>query len=34
MLTFFIMPAGPLVIAGVGVLGVQTWAKDAPRPGE
>jgi hypothetical protein len=34
MLTFFIMPVGALVIAGVGVLWVRSWDKDAPKPGE
>ena len=34
MLSFFIMPVGGLVIAGLGFLWVRTWDKDAPKPGD
>ena len=31
MATFFIMPVGGLVIAGLGFLWVRTWDKDEPK---
>ena len=32
--SFFVMPVGVLVIAGLGFLWVRSWDKDVPKPGE